>query len=256
MSDAMEAEFGTVAEWTARVAFDLGVEYRLPAACRGSGSPAVLDRLLDALDTTPGDVLLDCGAGMGGPAAYAESRRQVRPLLIEPEASACRAASALFRLPVIQAGASDVPCADDTADAAWSLGVLCTVDDQLGLLRELARVVKPGGGIGLLVYRATRDIPEDHLPEGNTFPTAAQLEDLVRGAGLRIVGRDVTIPLDDGPDDWHRRADHVEAELARRYGGHPQWQLAQAQSRKIGALIESGAVAATLLHLRHVDGSA
>jgi hypothetical protein len=37
---AMEAEFNTVADWTARVAADLGPEYYIPAACRGSGQPA------------------------------------------------------------------------------------------------------------------------------------------------------------------------------------------------------------------------
>jgi hypothetical protein len=38
--DPMEAEFDTVADWTARVAADLGPEYYIPAACRGSGQPA------------------------------------------------------------------------------------------------------------------------------------------------------------------------------------------------------------------------
>ena len=41
-SDPMEAEFDTVAEWTAQVAADLG---RIcSAACRGSGQPVALDR--------------------------------------------------------------------------------------------------------------------------------------------------------------------------------------------------------------------
>ena len=32
MTDAMEAEFDTVAEWTAQVAAELGPHYHLPAA--------------------------------------------------------------------------------------------------------------------------------------------------------------------------------------------------------------------------------
>jgi hypothetical protein len=43
MSEAMAAEFDTVAEWTAQVALDLGASFHVPAACRGSGSPAALD---------------------------------------------------------------------------------------------------------------------------------------------------------------------------------------------------------------------
>ena len=39
MTEAMQAEFDTVAEWTAQVAADLGPEYHVPAGCRGSGSP-------------------------------------------------------------------------------------------------------------------------------------------------------------------------------------------------------------------------
>jgi hypothetical protein len=34
VDDPMAAEFGTVAEWTARVAADLGPEFFIPAACR------------------------------------------------------------------------------------------------------------------------------------------------------------------------------------------------------------------------------
>ena len=43
MSEAMDAEFDTVAEWTAQVVEELGPEYHIPAACRGSGSPRALD---------------------------------------------------------------------------------------------------------------------------------------------------------------------------------------------------------------------
>src|SRR6185503_16101595 len=71
--DPMEAEFDTVAEWTAQVAVDLGPEYYIPAACRGSGQPAALDWLLAGLHHRPGELMLDVGAGVGGPAAYAAS---------------------------------------------------------------------------------------------------------------------------------------------------------------------------------------
>ena len=69
----MEAEFDTAAEWTARVAADLGPEYYIAAACRGSGQPAVLDWLLERLGPRPGQLMIDVGAGLGGPAARASS---------------------------------------------------------------------------------------------------------------------------------------------------------------------------------------
>jgi hypothetical protein len=66
VEDPMEAEFGTVAEWTAQVAADLGPEYYIPAACRGSGQPAALDWLLEGMHPRPGELMLDVGAGVGG----------------------------------------------------------------------------------------------------------------------------------------------------------------------------------------------
>ncbi len=97
MSEAMHAEFDTIADWTAAAARSLGSDYYLPAACRGSGSPASLDWLLDHLHAGQGTTVLDCGAGVGGPSAYAAIRRGVRPLLVEPEARACRAAQKSVR---------------------------------------------------------------------------------------------------------------------------------------------------------------
>jgi hypothetical protein len=85
MSDAMSAEFDTVAEWTAAVCRRLGRDFYLPAACRGSGSPYALDWFIDRLALAQGGTLLDSGAGVGGPAAYAAQRCGVRAVLIEPE---------------------------------------------------------------------------------------------------------------------------------------------------------------------------
>ena len=83
MTDAMAAEFDVVAAWTADVALDLGADYFIPAGCRGSGSPAVLDWLLAAMGVTAADRFLDAGAGVGGPAAYARERTGVAPVLAE-----------------------------------------------------------------------------------------------------------------------------------------------------------------------------
>ena len=121
----MEAEFGTVAEWTAEVAADLGREYFVPAACRGSGSPTTLRWLIEQLAISSRDRMLDCGAGVGGPAAFAAELTGVVPLLSDPEAGACRAARRLFGFPVVQA-ASEQPFMSGIFTVAWSLGVLCT----------------------------------------------------------------------------------------------------------------------------------
>jgi cyclopropane fatty-acyl-phospholipid synthase-like methyltransferase len=251
MSEAMNAEFDTVAEWTAEAAQTLGEEFFLPAACRGSGSPAALDWLIGALELSQGDVLLDCGAGVGGPARYAVQKRQVHALLAEPEAGACRAAARLFALPVVQSSGSVLPIADHSVDAAWSLGVLCTMQDQLGLLTELRRVVRPPGRIGLIVYVATTHIPEEEQPDGNRFPTFAALEKLFHDAHLTVVEQRPASELDATPSDWQRRGDDVEAEIARRHGEQKAWKLAEQQSALMGDLIGEGKVQATLFSVRH-----
>jgi SAM-dependent methyltransferase len=250
MTDAMDAEFDTVAEWTAEVAVDLGPDFYVPAGCRGSGSPAALDWLLDEMRLEAGESLLDSGGGVGGPAAYAAQAVGVTPLLVEPEAGACRAARRLFGFPVVQALGAALPLPDATVDAAWSLGVLCTTPDQSGLLTELRRTVRPPGRIGLLVFVARGDVSGDQ-PEGNNFPTADRLEALVADAGLRIQTWRGTADLPAIPQEWSRRVDAVTDALAQRHETSEAWQIAERQSRQMGKLLEDKRITGEMLILAH-----
>jgi SAM-dependent methyltransferase len=250
VTDAMQAEFGTVAEWTAQVAADLGPEYHVPAGCRGSGSPAAMGWLIEHMELTPGDLFLDSGAGVGGPAAYAAQSRSALPVLVEPEAGACRAATDLFGYPVVRADGSKLPMADSTFDAAWSLGVLCTTTDQLAMLSELRRTVRPGGRIGVLTFVAHRRVPRNLL-EGNHFPTVDELLELVRGSSLYVQQRLCTAELPAIPETWNVRVEAVARLLADRHGHTRAWQLAEQQSNRIGRLLEEGTLTGELLVLRH-----
>jgi SAM-dependent methyltransferase len=247
--DPMEAEFDTVAGWTAQVARGLGPDYYVPAACRGSGQPAALDWLLSGLALRPGDRLIDAGAGMGGPAAYAGQRSGVRPVLAEPEPDACRAARQLFGLPVVQGDATRLPFAEAVVPAAWCLGVLCTTSGpaaQLAVLRELGRVVRPGGRIGLLVFLATvREL--DDPPEGNHFPSPDALVTLLGEAGLTVLDRAPEKELPSPSPHWREHINTVEAELDRRYQSNPAWTTAQEQHRRIGHLLKTGELEAQVV---------
>ncbi|MEW5811884.1 MAG: methyltransferase domain-containing protein [Actinomycetota bacterium] len=250
----MSAEFDTVAEWTAEVALDLGPDYRVPAGCRGSGNPAALDWLIEHLELQAGQTLLDCGAGVGGPAAYARERRPVQPVLVEPEAGACRAAASLFGYPTLQGSADRLPLADESVDAAWCLGVLCTVRDHDAVLSELRRVVRAPGRIGLLVFVAQEPLDEEDRPEGNHFPTPSSLQAAVTAAGLTVEARLRTSDLPAIPDDWQTRVARVEDELAHRHPGDDAWETSERQSSRMGELLGAGRITGEVLSLRRADG--
>jgi ubiquinone/menaquinone biosynthesis C-methylase UbiE len=249
---AMEAEFNTVADWTARVAADLGPEYYVPAACRGSGQPAILDWLLARLGPRPGEVMLDVGAGMGGPAAYATRRTGVQPILAEPEPGACRAAARLFGARVVQADATALPFGAATADLAWCLAVLCTVPSaaaQLAMLGQLRRVVRPGGRVGLLAYLASAAELDDP-PQGNYFPSSAQLHGMFCEVGLEAMEVAGFGDAIQPPRDWAARVETVERELHRRHGQAAELAAADEQSSLFGRLLSTGQITAQAILLR------
>jgi len=63
------------------------------------------------------------------------------------------------RLEVVGAPAEHLPFADSTFDAAVSTLVLCSVADQASALREVHRVLRPGGSLVFLEHVAAEDRP-------------------------------------------------------------------------------------------------
>lgn len=243
-SDAMEAEFDTVAGWTEEAVRALGPGHAIPAGCRGSGSEGGLRWLADRLELRPGSRVLDAGAGVGGPAGWLSAERGIRPVCAEPMVAAARAGRRLFGLPSVAALGQALPFADGTFDAAWCLGVLCTTSDKAGALAELRRVLADGGRLGLLVFVADGPLPSP-APEGNEFPSEPGLRELLEGAGLRLTATGEA-DLADSPPEWSERADAVDDEIARRHGDDPAFRQAREQSGRVGALLSAGALRAWL----------
>lgn len=248
----MEAEFDTVAAWTAAVVAGLEPSDRIPAACRGSGSPAALHWFLDRLCSKAEQTFLDSGAGIGGPAAFAAREAGVRPVLTDPEAGACRAARSLFGFPVIRAG-TQLPIATGALANGWSLGVLCTVADQRAYLAEVRRVLHPAARFGLLVYSATHAGPLAHeQPEANHFPTVDALDELLEMASMRVLDSGWTDHFATFPSGWEEVTSRVQRELEHRHRSDPRWQAAQKQSSQIGSLLAAGEVRGRMLVVQPV----
>jgi ubiquinone/menaquinone biosynthesis C-methylase UbiE len=73
-----------------------------------------------------------------------------RVLAVEPDATARataqeRADAAKVPITIVDGEAGSLPAEDESFDAAVVMGVLCTVPDPAAALRELRRVVVPGG---------------------------------------------------------------------------------------------------------------
>lgn len=247
-SEAHGSEFGLVAGWTATELTGRDEMSTLAGACRGSASPGALAWLAESLQLGPDITMLDVGAGLAGPSAWASRRYGVRPITIEPMVEACRGGHRLFGLPAAAASADALPVRSATFGVAWVLGVLDTVEDQVAVLREVRRALADDGRLGVLAYVATGPVDDDRAPDGNTFATAAELDDHLDAAGFVVVDQADEDTLPAVPLDWQLRQDRLDRELAARHGNDPRWTEAKRQEGAFGRLLDDGSVAPLLLH--------
>ena len=110
--------------------------------------------------TASGDVL-EIGGGTGvnlghyGPGVTSLTITEPEPPMVkrlEGHIAARRPDARLLRAP-----AEDLPFADDSFDTVVSTLVLCTVDDQPRALRELRRVLRPGGRLLFIEHVRSED---------------------------------------------------------------------------------------------------
>ena len=118
---------------------------------------AVLDRLDGALDGRPLR-LLDVGSGTGTlslaalqrwPEAQVDAIDASREMVAATQSGAARLPGAAVRFRAVTAFADALPFPDDTFDAVVSSFVLQLVPNRFRALREIRRVLRPGG---LLAY--------------------------------------------------------------------------------------------------------
>ena len=151
--------------------------------------------LKDVDQALNGDVaersMLDLGAGMGGLSValllrYGEMGLRLQAMDYNPDyckIARLRAARYGLRISIAVAAGERLPYPDAAFDLVTCLDVLEHVEDAEAVLREMKRVLKPGGTVLTTVpnRRAFRD-PHYHLPLINWLPRPLA-EALIRRAG-------------------------------------------------------------------------
>ena len=157
---------------------------------------------IDWLDIPPGGVALDVGSGPGNVTAQLAGAAGPDGLALgidisEPMLARAVEAQAGPNVGFLRADAQQLPLRDETVDAAVSLAVLQLIPNPAATLAEIARVLRPGGRMAIMVPTAGAVGPLFRLlPDG--------------GATLLRRGRDRRHPRGPRP---RRRADEERRHL-------------------------------------------
>ena len=185
----------------------------------------VAPRFLAWAGVSAGGAILDvgCGSGALGQAALAHGAARVVGLDRSPAYAADAAAATGRSASVVAGDAARLPVARATFDAAVSGLVLNFLSDPVAAVRELARVVRPGGTVAAYVwdYAGRMELPRHFwdaatelapavagpLDEGVRFPLCRPeaLAVLFRAASLATVATaalDVPTVFRDFADYW------------------------------------------------------
>ncbi|MFM9995276.1 MAG: methyltransferase domain-containing protein [Phycisphaerales bacterium] len=129
----------------------------------------VLGRMLALLEPPPVGLVLDAGCGTGvhsiraARAGYRVEAVDVSGVALERAAGFARQAGVGDRIRFQRSDVTTLPFADASFDAVFSWGVVTHIPDLEPALRELLRVLKPGGRLALEV---TNRHALDHKIEG------------------------------------------------------------------------------------------
>jgi coenzyme F420 hydrogenase subunit beta len=153
-------------------------------------------------------------------------RRAPHLCLVNAEVSPRMLARARARYPhetFIHTDLHALPFEDAEFDFILSLETLEHTPDPLALLREFARVLKPGGKLVLSCPPATAELPlrlyerfcRNHGEGPHRFPSSREVKTLLRAAGLHLEQHESTLFIPVGPRLLRRLEPVVERVAAR-----------------------------------------
>ena len=194
-------------------------------ASLGCGNPTMVAELRE------GDTVLDLGSGGGidvllsakrvGPTGVAYGLDMTDEMLDLARANAAKAGAGnvVFLKGLIE----DVPLPDDSVDVVISNCVINLSTDKPAVIREIARVLKPGGRVGVSDVVADDDLtPADRAERGSYVGCIAgalsfsEYRSLLVSSGLTDVQVEATHQLTDGMHGAIVRARKTPASPASR----------------------------------------
>ena len=140
-------------------------EYEWMGAVLSFGQDARWRRtLVSKVNALPGSLVLDVASGTGLVARELAARKRLRVIQLDPSEAMLRAGIAVTEAAGLEpqirqtlGRAERLPFADDTFDAVTFTYLLRYVDDPEGTMRELARVLRPGGTMASLEFHRPDD---------------------------------------------------------------------------------------------------
>jgi SAM-dependent methyltransferase len=166
-----------------------GEDYPAPAQPNAFYSATTLQAVADALELGPGRVLADLGCGHGGPGLWAAQQTGATLIGIDLspagiELARRRAARlGLDRRASFTAGdlaATGLP--DASCDAVMSLDVLLFVPGKAAALREVARILRPGGRFAFTTWERLGHPAHDDDPQRQALAGTFQAHPLLESA--------------------------------------------------------------------------
>jgi ubiquinone/menaquinone biosynthesis C-methylase UbiE len=164
----------------------------------GRESTRELARLARAAGIADGAKVLDIGCGIGGPARTLAAEFACQVIGIDLTEGYCQAARMLTtklgmdeQLSFHCANALELPFTAASFDMVWSQNVWMNIDDKARFMREVVRVLRPGGVFALETILAGA-VPGMHLPvlwadspAVNFLVNEAEAKALLLDAGLK-----------------------------------------------------------------------
>jgi SAM-dependent methyltransferase len=156
-------------------------------------------RMADLLAPAPTDVVLDAGAGLGGPARYLADRFGCRvvgvdltPLFVEVGELLNRRTGLEGQVELRVGDVTALDLQDGAVDHAWTQHVAMNIADRPRLYAELRRAVRTGGRLAIFDVvdggggELLLPVPWATEPHHSHLVTRDELRSLLAGAGFRV----------------------------------------------------------------------